>query len=45
MFYLITSRAARRRKEELDVFGHIDTGASPWANRRISPRDKGISED
>ena len=33
MFYPITSRAARRRKDELGVFGRIDTGRRPWANQ------------
>ncbi len=31
MFYPITSRAVRRRKDELDVFGGIDTGPRPWS--------------
>jgi hypothetical protein len=41
MFYPITSRAVRRRKDELGAFGRIDTG--PGAGH--SPRDKLISED
>ena len=45
MFYPITSRAVRRRKDELGVFGRIDTGPGFGQNDRISPRDKGISED
>ena len=31
MFYLITSRATRRRKDELGVFGRIYTGPRPLA--------------
>jgi hypothetical protein len=45
MFYPITSRAVRRRKDELDAFGGIDTAARPWTERRISPRDKRIFEE
>jgi len=45
MFYPITSRAERRRKHELGAFGRIDAAARPWADRRISPRDKRILED
>jgi len=36
MFYPITSRAVRRRKDELGAFGRIDAG--PGAGH--SPRDK-----
>ena len=43
MFYPITSRAVRRRKDELGAFGRIDTGAGLGRIGRISPRDKGIS--
>ena len=45
MFYLITSRAARRRKDELDVFGRIYTGLRPWAAPAHSPRDKRILKE
>jgi len=41
MFYLITSRAVRRRKDELGAFGRIET--SPGAGH--SPRDKRIAAD
>jgi hypothetical protein len=41
MFYPITSRAVRRRKDELSAFGRIDTG--PGAGH--SPRDKRIAGD
>ena len=45
MFYPITSRAARRRKDELGAFGRIDTGPGLGRLRRISPRDKRILEE
>ena len=45
MFYPITSRAVRRRKDELGVFGRIDTAAGLGRPRRISPRDKCILEE
>jgi len=45
MFYPITSRAARRRKRELDVFGGADTAIRSWPIGGISPRDKRIRGD
>jgi hypothetical protein len=45
MFYPITSRAVRRRKDELGAFGRIDAGGHHGQNDCISPRDKGISGD
>ena len=44
MFYPITSRAVRRRKDELGAFGRIDAGPQPRTNRCISPRDKPFPE-
>jgi hypothetical protein len=35
----------RRRKDELGAFGRIDAATGFGQNRRISPRDKGISGD
>jgi hypothetical protein len=45
MFYPITSRAVRRRKDELGAFGRIDTAAGLGWPRRISARDKRIPEE
>jgi len=45
MFYPITSRAVRRRKDELGAFGRIGTVAASGPSERISPRDKDISGD
>jgi len=45
MFYPITSRAVRRRKDELGTFDRIDTAAGLGPPRRISPRDKHIPEE
>jgi hypothetical protein len=33
MFYPITSRAVRRRKDELGAFGRIGTGRLTWAKQ------------
>jgi hypothetical protein len=33
MFYPITSRAVRWRKDELGSFGRIDAGTPPWAKQ------------
>ena len=45
MFYLITSRATRRRKDELGVFGRIYTGPGLWRAPAHSPRDKRILKE
>jgi len=45
MFYPITSRAVRRRKDELGAFGRIDTDPRPWASPAHSPRDKRILKE
>jgi len=45
MFYPITSRAGRRRKDELGAFGRIDADPGLGRLRRISPRDKCILEE
>ena len=45
MFYPITSRAARRRKDELGIFGRIDTGPGLGAAPAHSPRDKRILKE
>ena len=37
MFYLITSRAVRRRKDELGAFGRIEAGSGLGLARRIRP--------
>jgi len=44
MFYPITSRAVRRRKQDLGAFRRIDTVVGPGPTGRISPRDKPIRE-
>jgi len=33
MFYPITSRAVRRRKDELGAFGRIGTGRQTWTKQ------------
>jgi hypothetical protein len=33
MFYPITSRAVRRRKDELGAFGRIDAGGPSWTKQ------------
>jgi len=44
MFYPITSRAVRRRKQDLGAFGRIDALPGLGPTGRISPRDKPIHE-